>query len=91
MRLLLGGLLGSKLRPRGTKLGPCGQKDPRKTATKIKQKNAFIPGGSGEVGSGWSPLGAERGSAALKLLFKGKMIVGWLQLGHFSGSLGLEP
>ena len=41
------------MEPRGTKLGPCGQKDLRKTATKTKQKNAFIPGGFGKVGSGW--------------------------------------
>ena len=48
-----GRFLGAKLRPRGTKLGPCGQKDPRKTATKTKQKNASVPGGFGEVGDGW--------------------------------------
>ena len=52
-----GRFLGLKLRPRGTKLGPCGQKDPRKTATKIEQKNAFVPGGFGEVEDGWSPRG----------------------------------
>ena len=48
-----GRFLGPKLRPRGTKLGPCGQKDPRKTATKIKQKNAFFPGGLRKVEDGW--------------------------------------
>ena len=45
-----------KLEPRGTKLGPCGQQDPSKTATKTKQTNAFVPGGFGEVGSGWKWL-----------------------------------
>ena len=83
--------MGSKLRPRGTKLGPCGQKDPRKTATKTKQKNAFVPGGFGKVGDGWEWLGVGRGSAALRPFFKGKVIVGWLHRGHFSGSCGLEP
>ena len=83
---LFGRILEPKLEPRGTKLGPCGQKDPRKTATKTKQKNAFVPGGFGEVGSGWGRLGAGRGSAALSPLLKGKVIVGWLPLGHFSGS-----
>ena len=78
--------MGPKLRPRGTKLGPCGQKDPRKTTTKTKQKNALVPGGFGEVGSGWRWLEPGRGSAALRPLFKGKVIVGWLQRGHFSGS-----
>ena len=57
----------------------------------MKQKNASIPGGFGEVGDGWKWLGLGRGSAALRLFFKGKVIVGWLILGHFSGSLGLEP
>ena len=80
-----------KLEPRGTKLGPCGHKDLRKTTTKTKQKNAFIPGGFGKVEDGWKWLEPERGTAALRPLFKGKMIVGWLILGHFSGSLGLEP
>ena len=42
-----------KLEPRGTKLGLCGQKDPRKTATKVKQKIALVPGAFGKVGSGW--------------------------------------
>ena len=42
-----------KLEPRGTKLGPCGQKDPRETETKAKQKNAFVPGGFGKVEDGW--------------------------------------
>ena len=80
-----------KFEPRGTKLAPCGQKDLRKTATKLKPKNAIVPGGFGEVGSGWKRLEMGRGSAALRLFLKGKMIVGWLHLGHFSGSLGLEP
>ena len=39
----------------------------------------------------WGRLDTGTGSAALSLFFKGKMIVGWLILGHFSGSLGLEP
>ena len=49
---------------------------------------------SGKLGAaedGWGRLDTGTGSAALRLLFKGKMIVGWLILGHFSGSLGLEP
>ena len=54
---LFGRILEPKLEPRGTKLGPCGQKDLRKTATKTKQKNAFIPDGFGKVGSGWKWLG----------------------------------
>ena len=83
---LFGGILEPKLEPKGTKLGPCGHKDLRKTATKTKQKNAFIPGGFGEVGSGWRRLETGRGTAALRPPFKGKVIVGWLQEGHFSGS-----
>ena len=74
------------MEPRGTKLAPCAQKDPRKTATKTKQKNAFVPSGFGEVEDGWKRLGPERGTGALRPLFKGKVIVGWLQRGHFSGS-----
>ena len=74
------------MEPRGTKLSRCGQKDLRKTATKTKQKNAFVPGGFGKVGSGWERLEMGRGSTALRLLFKGKVIVGWLHRGHFSGS-----
>ena len=50
---LFEGILKPKLEPKGTKLVPCGQKDLRKTATKTKQKNAFIPGGFGKVGNGW--------------------------------------
>ena len=53
LKASFGRFLGPELRPRGTKLGPYGQKDPRKTATKTKQKNAFIQGGFGEFGSGW--------------------------------------
>ena len=83
---LFGGILEPKLEPRGTKLGPCGQKDLRKTVTKTKQTNAFVPGGFGKVGSGWRRLGVGRGTAALRPLFKGKVIVGWLHRGHFSGS-----
>ena len=74
------------MEPRGTKLGPCGQKDLRKTATKTKQKNAFFPGGFGKVEDGWKRLKTGRGSAAWRPLFKGKVIVGWLHLGQFSGS-----
>ena len=59
---------------------------PKKTATKTKQKNAFVPGGFGKVEDGWKRLEMERGTAALKPLFKGKVIVGWLHRGHFSGS-----
>ena len=75
-----------KLEPRGTKLSRCGQKDLRKTATKTKQKNAFVPGGFRKVGNGWRRLEPERGTAALRPFFKGKVIVGWLHRGHFSGS-----
>ena len=54
---LFGGILEPKLEPRGTKLSRCGQKDLRKTATKTKQKNAFVPGGFGKVGNGWTREG----------------------------------
>ena len=65
LEAFFGGFSGPKLRPRGTKLGPCGQKDPRKTATKTKQKNAFIPGGSGKVGDG----GDEKGERSFETIF----------------------
>ena len=83
---LFGRIVEPKLKPVGTKLGPCGQKDLRKTATKTKQKNAFIPGGFGKIGNGWKWEETGRGTAALRPLFKGKVIVGWLHRGHFSGS-----
>ena len=83
---LFGGILELKLEPRGTKLAPCGQKDLRKTATKTEQKTAFVPGAFGKVGNGWRWLEMGRGSAALRPLFKWKVIVGWLHRGHFSGS-----
>ena len=53
---------------------------------KTKQKNAFVPSSFGEVGSGWKWLEMGTGTAALRPLFKGKVIVGWLHRGHFSGS-----
>ena len=40
---------------------------------------------------GWRWLEMGRGTAALRPVFKGKVIVGWLPLGHFSGSSGLKP
>ena len=48
------------MEPRSTKLGPCGQKDLEKTTTKTKQKNAFVPGGFGKVGSGWKREGGKQ-------------------------------
>ena len=84
-------ILKPKLEPRGTKLGPCGQKDLEKTTTKTKQKNAFVLGGFGKVEDGWEWLEMGRGSAALRPVFNWKVIVGWLHKDHFSGSSGLKP
>ena len=62
-------ILKPKLEPRGTKLGPCGQKDPRETETKAKQQKRLRPGWLRENFKWLEPGGAREGERSFEATF----------------------